>query len=191
MSTTLAGVLRLRTSLKILFLTVAVSLAVPAVPALACSGERIMPDATNAAAVRSATLCLLNAQRRAAGMRPLRSNRVLQRAAQAYAGTMVSSRFFAHVSPTGSTLDSRIRQGTDYLRRALRWEIGENLAWGQGVRARPRDTVRAWMASPPHRANILRPAFREVGIGVALGVPVPGIDGAGAATYANEFGARA
>ena len=46
------------------------------------------------------------------------------------------------------------------------------------------------MASPGHRANILRGAFREIGIGIAPGAPVAGLSGAGAVTYTNEFGAR-
>jgi uncharacterized protein YkwD len=190
MSTSLRSLLRLRTQLRVLILACVVTVSVPAVPALACAGENLIPDAQNAPAVRAATLCLLNQQRAADHERPLRANPALQAAAQRYAGTMVAGRFFAHVSPTGSTLDQRIRQGTSYLRRALSWQIGENIAWGSGTRARPLDTVAAWMASPPHRANILRGSFREIGIGVAPGAPVPGFDAAGAATYANAFGAR-
>jgi uncharacterized protein YkwD len=190
MSTSLRSLLRLRTQIRILILACVVTVSVPAVPALACAGENLIPDGQNVAAVRSATLCLLNQQRAANHERPLRANSALQAAAQRYAGTMVAGHFFDHVSPTGSTLDQRIRQGTSYLRRALRWQIGENIAWGAGTRARPLDTVAAWMASPPHRANILRGAFREIGIGVAPGAPVAGFDAAGAATYANAFGTR-
>ena len=47
------------------------------------------------------------------------------------------------------------------------------------------------MASPAHRANILNAAFREIGIGIALGAPVAGATAAsGAATYTNQFGRR-
>ena len=46
---------------------------------------------------------------------------------------------------------------------------------------------RAWMDSPGHRANILRPQFREIGIGIALGAAGAGPDGA---TYTADFGAR-
>ena len=47
--------------------------------------------------------------------------------------------------------------------------------------------MRAWMASTPHRANILTGRFREVGIG-----GVPGTPGSGAAggTYTTVFGVR-
>ena len=48
--------------------------------------------------------------------------------------------------------------------------------------------MRAWMASPPHRAHILDSAFRDVGIGFARGTPKPS-DGPGA-TYCVEFGRR-
>ena len=48
----------------------------------------------------------------------------------------------------------------------------------------------AWMASPGHRANILRGAFREIGIGIAPGAPMAGLAGDPAVTYTNEFGTR-
>ncbi len=43
--------------------------------------------------------------------------------------------------------------------------------------------VKGWMHSPPHR-DIMRGAFREIGI--AIGVPVHG----SGATYTTDFGAR-
>ena len=45
------------------------------------------------------------------------------------------------------------------------------------------------MASPPHRAALLDPRFREIGVGVALGAPRGGIT-APAATYVGELGVR-
>jgi len=47
--------------------------------------------------------------------------------------------------------------------------------------------VRAWMASTPHRANILAGKFREIGLGV-----LPGIPGSkrGGLTYTTDFGRR-
>ena len=47
--------------------------------------------------------------------------------------------------------------------------------------------VDAWMDSPGHRENVLKRVYREVGIGVVLGVPVS--DAAGA-TYTVDFGVR-
>jgi uncharacterized protein YkwD len=95
------------------------------------------------------------------------------------------------VSPSGETLTERIKDDTRYLAQARGWEIGENLAWGTGTLATPSQIVAGWMASPPHRANILNAGFREMGMGIALGAPVAGATAAsGAATYANQFGRR-
>jgi uncharacterized protein YkwD len=46
--------------------------------------------------------------------------------------------------------------------------------------------VAAWMNSAPHRANILKPAFRVIGIGIRPGVPVS--SGGQGATYTTDFG---
>ena len=180
---------RLRLLLQSLVVAVATALTVPAL-ASACTGADITPNAQNVATARAATLCLLNEQRKAHGLRRFRAHRSLQSAAQRYAGAMVKGGFFSHVSPTGSTLEQRIRRGTRYLAGALRYQIGENIAWGQGALAKPSAIVAAWMASPGHRANILRRAFREIGIGIAPGAPMAGLAGDPAVTYTNEFGTR-
>jgi uncharacterized protein YkwD len=177
---------RFRLLLSTIIASLVVALAVPAL-ASACPGADASPSTLRVA--RSATLCLLNKERAAHGLSRLRAHRMLTSAAQRYAGAMVRGGFFSHVSPTGSTLEQRIREGTRYLAGALRYEIGENIAWGQGELAKPRAIVAAWMASPGHRANILRATFREIGIGIVAGAPVPGLGGA-AFTYANEFGTR-
>jgi uncharacterized protein YkwD len=46
---------------------------------------------------------------------------------------------------------------------------GENLAWGVGTRAAARTIVAEWLASPEHRANLLRPGFRRVGVASLVG----------------------
>ena len=180
---------RIRRLVSSLVIAAAAALAVPTF-ASACAGADIQPNAQNIATARSATLCLLNQQRASFGLGRLRAHRQLTVAAQSYAGDMVRGGFFSHVSPSGSTLEQRIRQGTRYLAGALRYQIGENIAWGQGALAKPSAIVAAWMASPGHRANILRGAFREIGIGIAPGAPMAGLAGDPAVTYTNEFGTR-
>jgi uncharacterized protein YkwD len=165
--------------------------ALAASPALAqaCDGADDMPIAHQLSRARGATRCLLNQERTAHGLPALSFNAELTKAAQAYARSMVSRRFFDHVSPGGSTLVGRVRSA-GYGARGSGWILGENLAWGSGALATPRATMRAWMKSPGHRHNILDPRFREVGIGIASGAPVQWGAGLAAATYTTDFGAR-
>jgi uncharacterized protein YkwD len=151
-----------------------------------CPNADVLPAPGNLRKVERATLCLINRQRVAHGRHRLHANATLRGVAAHYSHRMVVQSFFAHVSPSGSTFDKRIRDA-GYLRGTRGWALGENIAWGAGVLATPRAIVRAWMHSPEHRRNILNGRFRDAGLGVSLGLPVPGLSGA---TYANEFGQR-
>ena len=146
-----------------------------------CAGASAHVSQASSATFRSATLCLLNQQRARHGLRALRHNRRLSLAAHRHSRSMASHNFFAHGS-----FASRIRR-TGYLRSARSWSVGENIAWGSGARGTPVAIVAAWMASPPHRHNILG-GFREVGIGIVAGAPVGGVGDA--ATYTTDFGRR-
>jgi len=135
-------------------------------------------------------LCLMNRARARFGLRPLRRNRCLHRVAARHAHDMVHRRYFAHTTPNGWTPGRRAR-ASGYVPRRARWLVGENIAWGVAGAARPRWVVRAWMHSPPHRHNILSRRFRDVGIGVARGVPVRGFRHVPLrATFSVEFGKR-
>jgi uncharacterized protein YkwD len=134
-----------------------------------------------------AAVCLINHERRARGLRRLRLNPRLSRAATAHSRDMVRRRYFDHVSRKGRDVVDRLHR-TGYLGRAGSWMVGENLAWGSERRGTPRQIVRAWMHSPGHRQNMLNARFREIGIGVSKGSPVD--VGAPAATYTTTFGYR-
>ena len=154
--------------------------------AAACADATLLPAADNLPAVRAALLCLHNRDRAARGLPALRENKRLRAAAGAHARDMVRDGYFAHERPGGADMATRILDSGYATRRV--WSLGENIAWGSGTLATAAEIHRAWMASPGHRANILRRQFREVGFGVALGVPVDGPDGG--ATYAADFGSR-
>jgi uncharacterized protein YkwD len=68
------------------------------------------------------------------------------------------------------------------------WSVGENIAWGGDSRGTPKSIVKSWMHSPPHRANILNPQFRALGVGFARGRPGGKREGAG--MYTTDFGMR-
>jgi uncharacterized protein YkwD len=162
----------------------AVALSAPAPVAAAgpCAGADADPATTSMQVVKRATLCLLNQQRTSHGLGKLHANGRLSLASQRHANDMTRRKYFAHGNFVG-----RIK-ASHYLQGSGSWTVGENIAWGSGDLATPREIVRAWMDSPPHRHNILTGKFREIGIGVARGVPVrENYDGA---TYATDFGRR-
>ena len=73
-------------------------------------------------------------------------------------------------------------------RRRHDWELGEAIAWAQQPLDTPDSLMRAWLASPGHRAIILDPRFRDVGIGITPGL-TDGSDIPGA-TAVLDFGFR-
>lgn len=112
-------------------------------------------------------LRLTNQERAAAGLQVLVSCPRLADSALGHSQRMVKSQFFSHTDPeTGKSSTDRIRD-TGYLTLASGWSVGENIAMGQATAAALMDD---WMTSPGHRANILKPEFTHLGVGVTLGV---------------------
>jgi uncharacterized protein YkwD len=156
----------------------------PASASAACTGAGSSPGKLGEAGVRRATLCLLNQQRAAHGLGRLSADRRLAAAALGHSKDMVAHRYFAHESRSGAPFTARIA-ATGWTRARRHYVVGENIGWASGYLASPRAMVQGWMHSAPHRANILEPRYRVVGIGVAFGVPVAG---RGGATYSTDFG---
>lgn len=132
-------------------------------------------------------LCLVNRVRDHDGMRQLEFNQELRSSATGHSNDMVADDYFSHYGPEGSTPSGRLAR-SGYLARAINYQIGENIGGGVGRFGSPLAVFRAWMHSPPHRANILDRDFREFGVGVARGFPLGG--GSDAATYTLDLGAR-
>jgi uncharacterized protein YkwD len=151
-----------------------------------CDAVEQLPGAKNDPTVEGAILCLLNGERRDHGLAALKVNSKLGKAAGVQAQDMVKRKYFSHENPEGKNSTARIK-AAGYMRGGGRWTVGENLAWGAGELASARALINAWMNSPPHRANILRPAFREIGLAIAMGTPKEG-KGAPGATVATTFG---
>ena len=151
-----------------------------------CAGVDVAPAAETVAAVRAGILCLTNAERAQRGLVMLRENPRLRRAALAHSSDMLRAGYFAHTAPDGDTFVDRILAAR-YARRNDGWTLGENLAWGTGEVGTARGVHEAWMRSSGHRANILKPAYRELGIGVRRGVPK---DAGVGATFTIDFGVK-
>lgn len=106
-------------------------------------------------------LQLTNAERVQAGLSPLSANAALTKAAQDKAQNMLDEDYFAHISPTGVTpWFWMAKYDYDYT------IAGENLAVDF---TEAEDIVRAWLASPSHKANMLHREYTQTGIAVATG----------------------
>ena len=152
-----------------------------------CGNAAAAPARLTMHQMRSSELCLINRARTHYGLVTLHYNADLRDSATGHSDSMVVHRFFAHEGPGGS-VDSRISRA-GYLDKGVdAFTIGENIGAGSGHEGSPWQIFEDWMHSPPHRANILDPSFRDAGVGVARGFP---LGGAGAAaTYTVDFGAR-
>jgi uncharacterized protein YkwD len=177
---------RLSVLCAVAVLAVALMAAPSTTAAPACNSAGAKPSTVAKRIAVRATLCTLNAERARYGIRSLKLNKRLSRAARGHARDMVRRDYFGHGTLGGGTFVDRIRR-TGYLRGARSWTLGENLAWGTYGGATPQVITAMWMGSAGHRANILNASFREVGIGLVLGAP--GANGPGA-TYATEFGVK-
>jgi uncharacterized protein YkwD len=143
-----------------------VNAAAPILPG--CAGADLAAAQSSPPVMSTATVCLVNLQRAAAGMPPLLIAPALSTAAQRHARSMARKRFFSHSSPKGGPA-RRVRR-TGFASGAHRWSVGEAIAWGSGSASTPASIVQMWLASPQHRGVILG-SFAEAGVGVAKGRP--------------------
>ena len=142
----------------------------------------------NEVQMESSISCLINDERASYGLQPVTPNSDLRQAALSHSNDMIDHSYFEHTSPSGLTFIDRI-EATGYMRSARSWVVGENLVWGTGPLSTPQALVTAWMNSPPHRENLLRPSFREIGVAALAGTPVSGSDLTGV-TVSSEYGYR-
>jgi uncharacterized protein YkwD len=156
--------------------------------ATSCPNTQVQVTGLTLDAMEDSISCLINEERVAHGVHPVQPNSALRWAALSHSLDMVQHGYFEHTSPAGVTFVDRIEE-SGYLQGSRNWEVGENLVWGNGPLSTPQSLVTAWMNSPPHRENLLRARFREIGVGVEGGTPEDGSDGTGV-TVSSEYGFR-
>ena len=103
---------------------------------------------------------LVNSERIAARLHPLAPDPELTEVARRHSADMFARGYFAHVTPEGRDPFERMREAKVGFLAA-----GENLALAPTVQV----AHTGLMNSPGHRANILRPQFGRVGIGIMDG----------------------
>jgi uncharacterized protein YkwD len=109
--------------------------------------------------VVTSLLQAVNQTRAAHGLKPLRLDGTLVRAARSHSAEMLRDNVFQHGDFHGRMVAFHVRGPV----------AGENLAWGNGMYAQPAEIIAEWLASPEHRANLLRPGWTRIGIGLARG----------------------
>lgn len=117
-------------------------------------------------------LDLINADRLDAGLNPLVFNGDLNEASEDHSTWMLEADRFSHRGEGGSSSRERIEASGYELEG--RWKTGENIAWVSeaGDNGLSDEVIRLHtnlMNSPEHRANLLNPEFKEIGIGIEAG----------------------
>lgn len=122
---------------------------------------------------------LTNAERQKAGLEALSENDALDKAAVLKGENMFAENYWAHFAPSGKTpWDFILGAGYKFS------FAGENLAKNF---TNADDVVKAWMASPTHRDNLLNPKYHDIGIAVEEGV----LNGQKTILVVQEFGSTA
>jgi len=151
--------------------------ALAAVAAVAAAAAPPAAAGARLSRVERAVIRQVNYVRSAHGLASLRPSPVLSRAADHHSRDMLRGDFFDHNSGDGTSFASRVRRYCDARM------VGETLAAIGRRRRGAALVVRLWMESPPHRAVLLEPHFRRIGIARRWGM----LGGAGRAVVTADF----
>jgi uncharacterized protein YkwD len=152
-------------------------------PASACPNQTEVRAAF--AEQMEAMRCLVNWARRRVGLQTLRHSAVLDRSSRLKAVAINRCHDFSHTACGQPFAWAFERAG--YL-GGRSWQVGENIAAGQGSFGSPRGALVAWLNSSGHRHNLLAPAWRDLGVALLrsrgiLGLPT-------AMVWVSQFGWR-
>lgn len=106
-------------------------------------------------------LASTNAKRQEQGLSSLELNTTLSTAAAAKASDMFANNYWAHNSPSGKTPWDFIN-AAGYTYTLAGENLAKNFQTSDGV-------VNAWMESPSHRENVLKPGYHDVGFAIVNG----------------------
>jgi uncharacterized protein YkwD len=131
----------------------------------------------------------INAFRTQNHLVPLRLSASLTTAAREHSQQMAADGYFAHESADGSAFWKRIEHR--YASSPWHyWSVGENLLWSSpDVDAQ--GALQDWLNSPEHRANLLSPNWREIGVAAVHVTAAPGMyNGLDVTIVTTDFGVR-
>lgn len=102
-----------------------------------------------------------NKERAQNGAAPLKQNAALNEAAQLKLNDMFNNQYWAHTSPSGITPWYWL-EASGYQYTGAGENLAKNFATSTGV-------ISAWIVSPTHRENVLKPEYKDVGFAIAKG----------------------
>jgi len=115
---------------------------------------------------------LINAERAKVGAQPLAFDGHLNDAAERHSQWMIGADVFSHTGVNGTTPTDRMKAAGFVFSGS--WASAENIAWASlrgpsGYEDEVQLLHTNLMNSPGHRANLLNPEYREVGVGFEVG----------------------
>ena len=139
--------------------------------------------------LQAQVLYAINDLRRERGLSGLRLNSALSTTALGHSVSMAQHGFFSHEGWNGSPFWQRLKPKYRPLANS-NWAVGENLVWASPSLSAD-ETIEMWLASPPHRKNLLAPDWREVGLGAVRALAAPGVyKGLDVTILTADFGTR-
>ena len=129
--------------------------SLPFVDAVAATGPLLRGHRTCPVGDLDAVVARVNQIRWRAGLRGVGDDEHLARYASTRSAAMAAARVLSHSGWDRGLRSAGFAEGA----------IGENVAYNYETAS---DVVEAWMRSPAHRANILEPLFRRIGVGCVI-----------------------
>lgn len=134
-------------------------------------------------------LAAINAYRAENHLQALTLSAGLDRSAAQHSFEMGADGYFAHNSADGQAFWKRIERYYGSSRSSY-WSVGENLLWASPSVTSQR-AMQLWIASPEHKANLLAPRWRQIGISAVHVVRAPGtFHGLTVTIITTDFGVR-
>jgi uncharacterized protein YkwD len=156
------------------------------VPAATAAPQRVHAPQSG---LESGVLAQINAFRRNHHLTPLKLSVKLGAAAEAHTVQMAQDGYFAHESADGSLFWKRIQSFYASSPWSY-WSVGENLLWSSPD-VTPAKALQMWLASPEHRANLMNPRWREIGVSALHVDTAPGVfKGLPVTIVTTDFGVR-
>ena len=179
----------LRPTGLILALTAAAVLAAGSHGATRAHTHPITPSRSWVSGFESNLIGRINLLRRAHQLAALEPSRALSAVAREHDEQMIRFGYFGHASPDGSPFWLRVMlRYPPHLRH--RWAVGENLL-SATPDVSPQGALTAWLTSPEHRATLMSPGWRTIGLVVLHVGSAPGVFHSRPTTVVTaDFGVR-